>query len=675
VRVRVLLIAALPVLAIAVAAAKPLLALRVLTRLESRVAPRAWRTSSASPEATTCAPVVAAHRAYWQKGRYPQNSRSSLAATRSAGIRHVEIDVIILADSVVLDHGPVPLPARATLSDYRAHSVRPFTLDEFFGTFAAAFDRVVFDVKQVQTDPAAAVGQFRKFPLKRGHHYFVGLDCGLLQRLQHDLAIPAGCERLGVLGNRFSGFEIWSANAHNVNVLQLALNRWAGLMKLFWTYEDARDVDRNCDMAPDMVLVTYIAPSGRSSRRPAIDEHAAALLDAGSVVQPADASATGWTSPLMLSASHGWFPDLAADSDGTVHAIWARGEGLAYRKLQAGRWTPTTDVSDAIGAPQTAGDLVRAAIAVDRAETVHLLAATLGIGQATYVHSTSAAGSATPWTAAHQLGVQGAGYYCALATDSRKRVHALYIERPQGAEPADTFYRRSDDGGASWTEQVNLSNSPSAGSSRPQIIVDARDRIHVSWDEGWDRITGRGRIATSTYRWSSDGNEWSPPATFGSPNRPSAQLVVSPAPGGGRLAVWRSSRDDFVYFQVWANAGDGWTRPAPVPGVHARSWNSPPFDQYALAPDGERGTHLVLVGRQASAPGAPLQVIHLVWNGRQWTAPRVIFQNANEFPEYPRLAIGPRGVHVIWFARTDLWDSTSPKDIWYSEHPRAAPEP
>jgi hypothetical protein len=269
--------------------------------------------------------------------------------------------------------------------------------------------------------------------------------------------------------------------------------------------------------------------------------------------------------------------------------------------------------------------------------------------------------------------VRGAGYYCALATDSRNRLHALYIERPGGADPADTFYRRSDDGGRSWTGQVNLSNSPNDGSSRPQIIVDGKDRIHVSWDEGWDRITGQGRIHRSIYRWSPDAGQWSPPIAFGSLARPSAQLVVaSPGSGADRLAIWRSSQDEHVYFQTSGDEGASWTPPRPVPDVKARTWNSPPFDQYALSADSQGRAHLAVVGRHSASADVPLQLLHVTWDGAEWNAPQVVFQDARSFPEYPRIAIGSRGLHLIWFTRSDLWDSTAAKSIWYSERPLGA---
>jgi hypothetical protein len=349
--------------------------------------------------------------------------------------------------------------------------------------------------------------------------------------------------------------------------------------------------------------------------------------------------------------------------------IWSAGEGLRYRQLARGAWGVPVDLSDAIEAPRPGvGDLVRSSLAADRTGLLHLVAATLGIGQAKYTRAPiGTAAAPAGWSKARQIGVHGAGYYCAVAVDSRNRIHTLYIERPAGTIPADTFYRRSDDHGRTWSPQVNLSGSPSAGSSRPQLVIDSTDRLHVTWDEGWDRISGKGTIATSIYRWSSDGNAWSPPVSFGSARTPSAQLVVARSGrDGGTVAVWRST-DDNVYFQQAPGDGKAWSLPAPVPGIAARPWNSPPFDQYALAADDRGLVHLAVVGRLPSRPGSTLPVLHLTWDGHAWSSPDVVFDRPDRYPEYPRLAAGPRGVHLVWFARTDLWDSAARKEVWYSE--------
>ena len=212
------------------------------------------------------------------------------------------------------------------------------------------------------------------------------------------------------------------------------------------------------------------------------------------------------------------------------------------------------------------------------------------------------------------MGARSAGYYSALQVDRHDRLHAVYNDRPRDSLLADTYYRQSSDGGLTWTEPINLSSSPGDGSTRPQVSIDGRDRVHVSWDEGWDRQTGKGNIRVSQYRWSNDGRTWSPVQLFGSADLPAAQLVVAPiGTGDGRLAIWRSSKTDHVYYQR-SEDGAHWSAPTPVPGIKARPWFSPPFDQYTLAADSDGNLHALLVGTLDGLPPLPWRVIHLVWS-------------------------------------------------------------
>lgn len=380
-----------------------------------------------------------------------------------------------------------------------------------------------------------------------------------------------------------------------------------------------------------------------------------------------------WTPAAVVSANNeSWFPDVTLDVNGRAHVIWASGNGLNYRAWNGRTWSAVTDLTTVIGAShQSRGDVVRAAVAADRKGSLHLFGTMLNNGTGNYSRANAdRAVNRSAWSRHARIGENGAGYYSALQVDGRNRVHAVYVGRPQDSLLADTYYRHATDGGVTWSTPVNLSRSPGAGSSRPQLLVDGANRLHVSWDEGWDRQTGKGTIHTSLYRWSGDGLHWSETRTFGGADLPSAQLVVGSGDAARtRLAVWRSSQNDRVYFQQSVDDDTTWTAPTPVPGVGARSWNSPPFDQYAMAADATGRVHLVIVGLVQEPRPRPLQLIHLVWMNGQWQQPEIVFQVDGLFPEYPRLAVGPHGeLHVVWFTRQVLW-TQGPRVIWHSTRP------
>jgi hypothetical protein len=129
--------------------------------------------------------------------------------------------------------------------------------------------------------------------------------------------------------------------------------------------------------------------------------------------------------------------------------------------------------------------------------------------------------------------------------------------------------------------------------------------------------------------------------------------------------VWRSSSDDYVYYQTSADNGKTWNNPTPIPGIFARPWNSPPNDQYALARDDSGILHLVMVARRSSN-ASNWVVAHLKWNGSEWSNPEIIFDRDGLYPEYPRIAVAlGHQIHAVWFTRTDVW-SGGTIDVWHS---------
>ncbi len=381
------------------------------------------------------------------------------------------------------------------------------------------------------------------------------------------------------------------------------------------------------------------------------------------------AQTQGWSAPFRLSLDGtSWFPDIAADAVGRVHVIWSS-LTLDYRMWDGRGWSPISDIAVALD-PQGVpiDDVFRASIASDRLGYLNLFYYHLTEGLGYFRRAPLAsAGVVKSWSMPKMIGASGTGYYSMVGVDQHNWIHAVYIDVPAGSRVADIFYRRSENEGETWTLPVNLSNSLRLGSSRPQLLVDQFDTLHVSWDEGWDRRSGEGTAQISRYVFSiNGGREWSPPITFGSAKIPAAQLVVT---GGQtkeqRVAVWRTVTDEAVYYQISSDGGQSWSPPTPIPGILPRPWNSPPFDQYTLVQDDEGTIHLILVTRRPQNENV-WAVTHIEWNGQGWGTPETIFERSGLYPEYPRatIALGNQ-LHVVWFTRTALFTS-APMDVWHS---------
>lgn len=410
----------------------------------------------------------------------------------------------------------------------------------------------------------------------------------------------------------------------------------------------------------------------------------------------ASAQTGAWSEPVSISntSNTSWFPDLTVDSQGDVHVIWCettdfggrRGplEQVSYSEWHGGSWADPNDIVP------PSRDIIRNAIALDRRDVIHMLFGGSSYDSVLTLYYQSAhsdeAWSAAAWSRPHRVSPSGS-YMGDIAVDSQGVIHAVFdnVVRMEGAayretenlSAADIFYRRSVDDGRTWTPRVNLFPSASAGSSRPQMEIDSSDTIHVTWDEGWDRLTGWGAPVYSAYTFSSDGGStWAPAITVTYPVSGVAQLAVGSDGDGGVMLVWRTVSRDEIFYQWSGEGGRSWEAPSRVPGVLARPWANP-FDMYDMATDSAGHIHLVVVGRQFLDRQAPLGVYHLEWDGEAWSPVERIYGGAG-FPEYPKIAVSQGNqLHVVWFVREMLGYSadqdSGPHQVWYSSSQSTAP--
>ena len=399
----------------------------------------------------------------------------------------------------------------------------------------------------------------------------------------------------------------------------------------------------------------------------------------------------GWTAPTVVSAPPGysWFPDLAVDAFGSVHTVWCLTipveggldleEQVAYASLKGESWSEPNDI-----VPPSA-DIVRNALATDRAGNVHLIFGGSVYGNNFVLYYKRASGSeawsARTWSAPHRIN-QGISYMGDIAVDSQGVIHVVYddaVRHTGEGTPSlsDIFYRRSADDGETWSPPIALHPEPSIGAARPYIEVDSNDTIHVSWDVGWDRLSGgvRSDVFYSVYVSSSDGgHSWSPPTVIDYPDAMVVQLTAGSDGQGGVMLVWRSRLTDEIFYQWSTDGGQSWEAPSAIPGVFARPWTTP-FDMYDMAADSAGHIHLLAVGRLSQARDAMLGVYHLVWDGERWSLPTRLIAAADLYPEYPKIIVHEGNqLHAAWFTREGSeFEDDSNREVWYSTSQSSAP--
>jgi hypothetical protein len=420
-----------------------------------------------------------------------------------------------------------------------------------------------------------------------------------------------------------------------------------------------------------------------------------ALLACGWGAASALAQSSPWAKPFRIGDpdASSWFPTLAAGPDGTVFVTWSSSinggpqvlngiDRLLYRELRGGAWSRPNDIVRT----GTGGFVARSGIAVGRDSQLHVLVRNQV--RVDYIRAPwDNAWSAQSWTPPRRISNGSTPYYDLLAIDNRGTLHAFWNEstdddplhpRTDCSRCSDLFYRRSSDGGEVWSPPINLSQTPE-GSIKPQVKIDTEGRLHVVWSEGYDNINGKGWPSSVMYRQSSDdGAHWDAPVRFTLPGDAPQQAAIGLFQNTTPVIVYRATKAAAIYYQVGDQSGTRWSQPALLPGVQVRFIGDTTWDCYTIATDGAGKLHLVMVGLLAGENDqqATPRLLHLVWDGRAWSAPEVIVADGL-FPEWPNAVIsGGNQLHLTWFTRsaTDRYTPDAAHyQVWYSHRTLDAP--
>lgn len=418
----------------------------------------------------------------------------------------------------------------------------------------------------------------------------------------------------------------------------------------------------------------------------------AAPIQAADVKSPA--ATTTWDPALQVPGDkQAWFPDVAIDPAGTIHMIWNTSEETApttqgettsqeptvrdylmYGQFGSPNLAKPTDIGLAHG-----GEAIRNALLLDRDGSVDVL-----YRSSEHIWFTKAPVSSAPrasaWSEPRRLSGNGTAYYAAIAQDASGTLHVLYSENapvdvPQAAAPIrreSLFYRRSSDGGATWSSAVRISSTTSLhGTTRPQIRISGTT-IVVAWDEGYDNINAKSDPAIGGIRRSLDGGQtWQPIQVIAEPDIPIEQVTFAFGKENRSLLVWREVGKDIVRFATSDTAGASWSSPLTVPNITARPYLlKHQFDRYALTADSTGVFHLLAVG-QVGSPDQ-LALLHLELRDGTWSAPQSVYSGQG-LPEYPGIATdGGNHITVSFFVRDNLFEIGNYR-VWRVNGVMAAP--
>jgi hypothetical protein len=147
-----------------------------------------------------------------------------------------------------------------------------------------------------------------------------------------------------------------------------------------------------------------------------------------------------------------------------------------------------------------------------------------------------------------------------LAIDAKNCLHVMF----EGAQ-ADVFSCASFDRGKTWTEPVNVSNSPGI-STQPEIIVEKSGALDVAWRE----LTVGEHNPDIFFSRSTDGGKiWSKPVDVSNSPGVSSQPALACASDDSIHLVWsdtsKGRKNQEIYYSYSKDGGQTWGKDSLMP--------------------------------------------------------------------------------------------------------------
>jgi BNR repeat-containing family member len=297
----------------------------------------------------------------------------------------------------------------------------------------------------------------------------------------------------------------------------------------------------------------------------------------------AQAARADWTAAQRLTWTVGlsFGPAVAVNSSNTIHIVWydnTPGNSEIYYKK-------STNGGASWGANRrltwTAGYSSDPSIAVDSGGSLHVAWGddTPGNNEVYYKRSTD---GGTTWNTAKRLTwTAGQSYGPVIAGDSKSGLYVVWYDDTPGND--EIYCRKSADGGTSWGAVQRLTWT-SGNSRSPSIAIGPSDAVHVVWED-----YSPGNVELYYKRSADGGASWSAAQritwTSGSSGSPSIAIDSSNA----IHVVWAAEipGDLELFYKKSTNGGDDW-------GTAQRlTWNSGSSSSPSMAIDSGQAIHIV----------------------------------------------------------------------------------
>jgi Neuraminidase (sialidase) len=217
-------------------------------------------------------------------------------------------------------------------------------------------------------------------------------------------------------------------------------------------------------------------------------------------------------------------------------------------------------------------------------------------------------------------------------------------------EPLEVYYTRSTDGGATWGSVTRLTNAPEDYAWQPSVAA-AGANVHVAW---YDGRNGPANPAEIYYKRSTDGGAtWESDARLTN-SAPSSQWTSIAAAGDRVHVVWSDTRDggtNEIYYKCSTDNGATW--PA-SPGGDTRLTSPDSETSYfpSIAVAGAN-VHVVWCDSRDGTIGDEVYYKCSTDGGTTWCSDTRLSVSDNEQSRHPSIAVADPGLHVAWYDNRD----------------------
>ena len=346
------------------------------------------------------------------------------------------------------------------------------------------------------------------------------------------------------------------------------------------------------------------------------------------LVQPASAQTWEDTKRLTWTSGNSFAPSVAIDSNDYIHVIWnditPGNSELYYRKSTNGgtSWSMKR-------LTWTAGVTSRPALTIDSNNHIHTIWQddTSGNQELYYKRSTNGGAS---WTTKRLTWNSGESSYPDIVVDSNNHIYIVWKDDTSGNH--EIYYKKSTNGGTSWTTKRLTWTSEYSGG--PRIAKDSYNHIHVV---RYDSTPAKPEIyykksTNGGTSWTTKRLTWNPGSSY--------YPDIAADTNNHIHVVWYDSTpgDSEIYYKRSTNGGTSWSQ-------QRLTWLPDSSYNPSIATDSNNNIHVVW--NEENPGNCEIYYMRSTNGGTGWTTKRLTFNSGRS--DKPKIAADSSNrIYVVW---------------------------